>query len=197
MNQYQDDDDAWYECSDDDLWIFDKLILSRKLGYICGPAGSWVPQPCRYIVRPCVNTEGLGRGAKYEWLERDTDFLPAGHFWCQVFEGRHISVDYTNQQQGLTVEGFRKSWDPIYKFYKWKKINDEVKFPDIFKHLKYKYINIEFIDGHIIEIHLRHNSDFSDGDQEIIPVWSKDQKCPNGYKFRKLADYKRLGFFYR
>ena len=197
MNRFQDDDDAWNLCNENDLWIFDKLILSRKLKYKCGPIGSWVPKPNWYIVRPCVNTEGLGRGATIEWIDKKTEHLSTGYFWCELFKGRHISVDYTDQLQELTVEGFRLLGDPIYKFCRWKRVKDIIPFPDIFKDLPYKYINIEYIDNNIIEIHLRHNPEFLDTDTELIPVWSKDQICPNGYKFRKLADYKRFGHFYR
>ena len=34
-----DDDEVWDVAHTEDLWIFDKLILSKKLGYQCGPAG--------------------------------------------------------------------------------------------------------------------------------------------------------------
>ena len=37
-----EDDEAWIDCNDDDLWVFDKCILSRKLNYNCGPADMWV-----------------------------------------------------------------------------------------------------------------------------------------------------------
>ena len=196
MNRFQYDTEAWEECNDEDIWIFDKLILSRKLKYECGPVGLWVERPDYYIVRPCVNTEGLGRGATIEWLEKITGHLPAGYFWCEIFKGRHISVDYTDKVQGLTVEGFREDKDPIYKFCKWKRVKDVIPFPEIFKHLPYKYINIEYIGNKIIEIHLRHNPEFLDTDNELIPVWSEDQECPDGYKFRENKDFKRLGFFY-
>ena len=36
-----DDDDVWELAHEEDLWIFDKLILSKRLGYQCGPVGGW------------------------------------------------------------------------------------------------------------------------------------------------------------
>ena len=33
----------WRSPKSDDLWALDKLILSKKLGYKCGPAGIDVP----------------------------------------------------------------------------------------------------------------------------------------------------------
>ena len=64
-----EDDDVWFDCHEDDLWIFDKLILSRKLGYVCGPVDADVPKPNHYIVRPCVNPAGMGRGATIEYID--------------------------------------------------------------------------------------------------------------------------------
>jgi hypothetical protein len=74
-----EDDEVWFDCHIDDLWVFDKLILSRKLGYVCGPIDAYVPEPDHYIVRPCVNPAGMGRGATIEYIEKDTDHLPVGY----------------------------------------------------------------------------------------------------------------------
>lgn len=38
------DADVFDSINPDDLWCVDKLILSKKLGYLCGPAGI-VPAP--------------------------------------------------------------------------------------------------------------------------------------------------------
>ena len=78
----------------EDLWLYNKMILSRVMGYVSGPAGLEVPSPDFYIVRPCMNFMGMGRYARREYIERDTEDLHPGEFWCEVFEGRHISIDY-------------------------------------------------------------------------------------------------------
>lgn len=65
---FLDDDETWLRCHIDDLWIFDKLIVSKKLGYVCGPHGVNVPQNGKYIVRPCVNLMSMGRGAFFQEL---------------------------------------------------------------------------------------------------------------------------------
>ena len=116
-----DDDDIWKLTHEEDLWIFDKLILSRKLGYQCGPVAMHVPKSGNYIVRPCVNMVGMSKGAYIDYIEEntDTDYLPAGFFWCEIFEGRHLSVDYDFGIQGLTTEGFRNTDDPLWKFNRW------------------------------------------------------------------------------
>lgn len=81
------DDIMWNLCDPNDLWIYDKLILSRKMGYVCGPPGVPVPNADSYIVRPITNIEGMGRGAEILWLDDDTDHLPPGYFWCEIFDG--------------------------------------------------------------------------------------------------------------
>ena len=71
-----EEDIFWKTADPECLWVMDKLILSRKLGYTCGPMGVDVPMPGWYIVRPCVNAIGLGLGAQKIWLEKETMHLP-------------------------------------------------------------------------------------------------------------------------
>jgi hypothetical protein len=193
-----DDITAWQYVNDDDLWIFDKSILARRLGYISGPSGVPVPTPNSYIVRPCINLQGMGIGAQFLNIESDTSHLPAGHFWCEVFSGRHISVDYKYGNQILTVEGFREPNSPLWRFSKWQKTNDYLPVPDQLKFLtnKYETINIEYIDGKVIEVHLRHNPDFIYGNSIAIPVWEDQEDAAyKDLRFVEARDYKRLGFY--
>ena len=153
-----DDDDVWELAHEEDLWIFDKLILSKKLGYQCGPVGGWAPESKEYIIRPCVNMVGMSKGAYIDHIEKntDTDYLPAGFFWCEIFEGRHLSVDYDFGIQGLTTEGFRDKDDDLWRFKRWTKVDDKVEYPKILHKLvgKYPTINCECIGRNLIEVHL-------------------------------------------
>lgn len=189
-----DDFNAWSTCHKEDLWIFDKLILSRKLSYSCGPKGMDVPEPGMYVVRPCINLLGMGRGASIEFIEEETLHLPDGHFWCEKFEGRHLSVDYEDGLQVLCVEGIRAS-DSLSRWELWEKTCDVIPFPKILKSLtgSYKHINVEFIGNRIIEVHLRQNPDFMGIDaNHIIPVYEKEER--DGYYFKEDRDHDRLGF---
>ena len=29
----------------------------------------------------------MGRGASFEYIEKETDHLPVGYFWCEIFQG--------------------------------------------------------------------------------------------------------------
>lgn len=193
-----DDYQVWPTIVDEDLWIFDKLILSRKLGYICGPVGVDVPKPGFYCVRPCVNLMGMGRGASIEYIVDETDLYPVGYFWQERFEGRHISVDYQDGEQVLCVEGFRQNKDNLSKFYKWTKIDITPAIPPLVQDIvnRYPTVNVELVAGNVIEVHLRSNPDFADGAIECIPVWEGSViNPPAGYTYVEANDYKRLGFY--
>jgi hypothetical protein len=193
---------AWQKAHEDDLWTFDKLIVSRLLGHVCGPHGSDVPKPGYYIVRPCVNFMGMGAGSRIQYIEKNTDhILNPGEFWCEIFEGRHLSVDFVNGEQDITVEGFKLSQDDTKRFSLWKKVNDLVPYPEILKKLRGKYlaINIEMIDGKIIEIHLRNNPDFMGHKSPYIkPIWKgMPFKLLKNETIIEARDGNRLGFIIR
>ena len=196
---YEDtpEDIYWKTADADEIWVYDKLILSRKLGYKCGPAGIDVPEPGWYIVRPCVNVMGLGLGAKKMHLPQYTIDLDPGYFWCEWFEGRHLSIDYEYGKQVLCVEGF-KSKHTFTQWDKWIKTNDQIPFPKVLDQFKTKAnINCEFIGGKLIEVHLRSNPDFEQNITEFIPVW-KDQSTepPLGYRYIDYPDvHGRIGAF--
>lgn len=174
------DKEFWESYIDiDDLWVYDKLILSKKLGYYCGPAGTLPEKEDYYIVKPCVNFRGISRGASVQLLSpKHSDSVPDGYFWCERFTGKHISIDYTHGKQVLAVEAFKEDEDRLDRFTAWRKINNfNFMLPNILEPIakKYERLNIEAIGGNVIDVHLRHNPNFvgHDGDV-IIPIW-KDE----------------------
>ena len=202
------EEEVWKEIDPDDMWVLDKLILSRKLGYVCGPTGIDVPAPGKYIVRPCVNAFGLGLGASIQYIGKSTDHLTPGHFWCEFFEGRHFSVDYKWGLTKLVVEGF-KSNKTFVKWDKWAKPNDIpalekiVSFPKFLdEFISMPIVNVEFIGNKIIEVHFRENPDFANENSEYIPVWKKPSLSEHleyqqaGYKYIDDPDvHGRIGAF--
>jgi hypothetical protein len=192
--EQMNDSDVWEFIEPDDLWIYDKLILSKKLGYKCGPSGTMPNKPGEYIVRPCVNFRMMGHGAKIETLHQygSKIDIPIGYFWCERFYGRHLSYDYHFGKQVLAVEGFKDDPNRLDRFSKWKKVPDQYSLPECLIPIanKYEWLNIEAIDGRIIEVHLRYNDDFRNHDgEEIIPIW-KEQFYPS-----ECGD--RIGFIVR
>lgn len=197
-----DDDQVWPTVPDEDLWIFDKLILSRKLGYTCGPVGVNVPKPGYYCVRPCVNLMGMGKGSSIEYISCETIYYPAGYFWQERFDGRHLSMDYVNGELEYCVEGF-KAGNTTSKFHRWVLVDPPSSFelPPIVQDIvdRYPTVNVETIGNNIIEVHLRGNPDFADGCLECIPIWEGEWFAapPEGFVFVEARDDKRIGFYKR
>lgn len=187
----------WDLIHEDDLWVYNKLFLSKKLGYLCGPTGVIVPKKGPYVVRPSFNLLGMGRYARIETLISTTDHLHPSEFWCEIFKGDHLSVDFYKKKSKLVVKGERDESDPLYKWKKWTKIDKEILFPSILENLKgsYDWINCEFIGNRLIEVHFRQNHDFSYENSVAIPIW-EDQKIdePDHYRYVRDDDYLRKGF---
>lgn len=187
------------------------------MGYTCGPMGLEVPRPGKYIVRPIMNLMGMGRHARIEHIEYSTEHLHPGEFWCEVFEGDHISVDYEYhedrtgcypeyamdhsvdfhvKEQRLAVKGYKHP-DDLYKFSKWEKVDIQIPYPKILttKGLyRYGWINCEFIGGNLIEVHFRRNPDFRHGNDVTIPVWDGEEIDPNR-KYIEERDHTRQGYY--
>ena len=188
----------------DDLWIYNKLQISRKLGYNCGPIGAPVPWPGQYIIRPAMNFLGMGRNArKIELRPHDLTekFAHPGEFWCEYFLGEHLSVDYVDKESVLVVTGekeknFSSSEESRWSI--WRKLDKKVPFPPFLNQISdsYPIINVEMIGGRIIEIHLRPNPDFVWGNTIAIPVYKDDRITPpDGFTYIESPDYTRKGFF--
>tara|TARA_B100001094_G_scaffold44591_1_gene39377 strand:- start:235 stop:891 length:657 start_codon:yes stop_codon:yes gene_type:complete len=194
LPQWEDDED-WFLFHDEDLWFYDKLILSRRLGYTCGPVGEPVPNPGYYVVRPITNLLGMGRNTEITWITDSTDNFPPGHFWCEVFEGDHLSIDYHFGKQFICVKGTKNN-STLYKWDKWEKIDQIIPFPEILKTLKgnYEWINIEMIGGNLIEVHFRRNPNFFWGNTYAIPVWDNNIKLKDNEIFIECPSFHRKGF---
>jgi hypothetical protein len=199
LDLYDDteEDVYWKNADPEELWVYDKLILSRKLGYKCGPVGIDVSEPGWYIVRPIMNIVGLGLNARKVYLSKYTVDLDPGHFYCEWFEGRHLSIDYAYGKQVLCVEGFKKE-TTLIQWDKWAIMPDKIPLPSILKQFANKpKLNCEFIGGKLIEAHFRSNPDFTYNNSEFIPVWPNQSKIPpQGYKYIKCPEFNgRVGAF--
>ena len=195
---YLEGNDEWNRIHSHDLWVYNKLILSRVLGYTCGPVGTTVPRPDFYLVRPSMNLLGMGRFARKEYICKYTDHYHPSEFWCEVFEGDHISIDYQNKEQKLSVIGIRDDDSPLYKWDMWKKVDIKIEYPKVLEELKgdYEWVNCEFIGNKLIEVHFRRNPDFRYGNTIAIPVWKgQTMKIEEKYEYIEDPDYLRDGFW--
>ena len=195
---FSDPLDEWNSIHPEDLWVYNKLFLSCHLKHLCGPVGASVPLSGYYIVRPSINLLGMGRFSRIEWIDKSTDHLHPAEFWCEIFQGDHISVDFKDKKADLVVLGEKYSNNNLYKWKKWTKVDQDIQFPEILNSLKghYEWINCEFIGNKLIEVHFRRNPDFRYGNSVAIPVWN-DQKVENidNLTFVSDQDYLRKGFY--
>lgn len=159
------------------LWVLDKFILSKRLGYTCGPAGVIPKKTGKYIVRPCVNLRMMSAGAVFQDLNDQDDIITEGFFWCEIFQGRHRSFDYHWGNQILAVEGFRDDPNRLDRFSRWTKISDTFILPPIIQEIadNNECFNVETIGDNIIEVHFRFNDDFANHNADtIIPIWKEN-----------------------
>lgn len=191
------DTEAWNIIEDSHLWVYDKLLLSKKLGHVCGPIGVDVPVSGKYIVRPVINLMGMGLGSGIYHIDKSTNHFPVGCFWQEVFTGNHYSIDFKYGKLFRSVRGYPTN---TKRFSKWVVVEHQPIIPDflieIFSH--YSLANIEMIGDKIIEVHLRGNPDFIDDPIEIIPVWN-DELIDVDDRFVYVSDNDgdRLGFYKR
>jgi hypothetical protein len=182
---------------------FNKLWVAERLGYDCGPSGVTPRETKECIVRPIYNLAGMGVGARFQTIKADNyTSVEPGYFWCERFFGRHISASFKFHHGVIgewkpisAFEGFINPYEPLTKFQEWKRLGlDWV--PEVPRELNelsdVDIINVEFIGGKVIEVHLRDTPD-PDYDH-LIPVWASDLSIKkqymeeNGYDFIESYD---------
>lgn len=204
MYSPNNDAEAWLLLPSYRAW-FDKLLVSQRLGYLCGPGGVAPKVSGAYIVRPIYNLSGMGAGARRQWIDAcDDRGVEPGYFWCEYFTGDQHSVSYEwndTLQRWLPLSSWKGTLaeGSLTRFLKWERSSFAPQPPAICNELsKIGQINVEYIGDKAIEIHLRLSPDPEWGD-EIIPVWS-DQTPPDADFFESFDDadghigIARLGF---
>jgi len=196
---YLYDHELWDRVDPDHCWIFDKAVLARRLGYRCGPAGVPVPKPGEYVVRPCINLWGMGRGAHIRYLSGDTiNEIPDGSFWSEQFLGDHISIDYHRGQQGLTVQGERSDPRRLDRFRAWHRVDHPFELPPVLAAVARHYadFNVEIIGDRVIEAHFRANPNWQGHNAHTIyPRWREDPDLYPDLPYQACEDEDRLGFW--
>lgn len=178
----KDDSEAYIFFPQYRKW-FNKLELSERLGYNCGPCGVPPTEENEYVVRPIYNLSGMSVGASIKYIETgDTTKVPPGYFWCEYFYGDQYSVTYEYNDKWIPINSWKayKEKKNLSRFSKWTRDFHYPKLPDFFDELKdVGLINVEFIEDKIIEVHLRPSPDPSYN--ILIPVWADDKKVLDSY----------------
>lgn len=202
------DEQIWLEADIDDLWVYDKLLIAKKQGLLCGPSGMNIPKTGHYVVRPIMNINGMGVGASIVKLAKgDCTTVPDGYFFVEKINKPQYSITYVNCEPVSSYQAHRDPTSPLYKFDKWTKSDVVKPYPkELLGDLNHKYshINVEWMGPYVIEVHLRGSPDPEC--QEFVPVWESDLPIDfNGYYGYKYInapesaggklDNPRVGFF--
>jgi hypothetical protein len=165
------DDEHAYEFYPEHRWIYNKLLICDSQDLPGAPHG--VP-PTSFPVfsKPIYNMQGMGVGGHLvhsaEELEEN---LHAGHMWMQALDGEHVSSD------AILIGGEVQWWrhtlgrtlgDGVFDY--WTVLAEDRPELEQYcgawfrKHLKgYSgAVNVETIDGRIIEVHLRFADQWPD-----------------------------------
>ena len=196
---------------------FNKLDLALKLEYSAGPAGTPVPKDGNYIIRPIYNLAGLSAHTKILELKEGDTIEGSGLFWCELFKGEHLSVDYSTHKTEAYPQRCWKGHksDTTVHYSKWTKVETknlpDLKIPEfIQKDLASVFnFNVEYVGGKIIEIHLHHATWMPKEAQIVIPIWDDHENAMQQHMMWTEAGYtwvesekeadgetKRLGFYY-
>lgn len=161
---------------------FDKLRFALRMGYTCGPCGVAPEHSGWYVVRPIYNLEGMGAGARVQHIGAGDDRrVEPGYFWCEQFTGRQLSVTYRWDGVWVPVSSWEGDLAPgsLTRFARWTRSNTLLLAPAVCDELAdVGWLNVEFVGGRPIEVHLRVSPDPDWGD-EIVPVWA-DEEEPEG-----------------
>ena len=178
----KDDKEAYVSFPQHRKW-FNKLELSERLGYICGPSGVDPSDSEEYIIRPIYTLCGMGVGAHVTHIESgDLSKVPPGYFWCEYFYGNQYSVTYEYKDGWIPINCWKahKEKNNLSRFTKWVRDFHYPILPQFFDELQdVGLINVEFIEDKIIEVHLRASPDPSYN--ILIPVWADDKKPLDSY----------------
>lgn len=209
MNYFREDDEIFPEIKNELTWIYNKLSLSLVQGIPATTDNNYpIDRHKKYIVRPIINLNGMGRGAII--LHGDDIMaghrIPDGYFLQPYLDGDVETIDFHLGNSVCRVIGSRR--DDEISFDKWSKVDNRKLniHPDIKNVIdKFEIFNIELIHDNtsgldiVIDAHpSRWNPDFNnkDGATELTVVRDfEDLKKGDGKVFYYDHEYNRIGFF--
>lgn len=193
-------------------WDFEnRLELARRMRYPCG-GHTDRPGPGWWFTKPVRNPSGMGVGARPNIYRGGANPGWARTFgddcmWMPVFTGEHFSVDFRRCRGGawrqmLTV---RCDYDVLTaRPARWCKKAVEFPVPEALRGVDAEWLNVEFIDGNVIEAHGRRNTDFDNarsGAMVAQVIWADQQRpaafAPDFDDADGQLAIARLGFVYR
>jgi hypothetical protein len=152
-------------------WVYNKLLIAKSQGLICGLHDLPPPQ-YPVFCKPVVNLKGMGIGTCV--LHADVDYLNQCHaedYWMPLLRGEHISTDYAVvngdpmwSRHSLAMPAVAGTFDYWVVEARPRPALEEYCRDWMTKHLRgyTGMLNIETIGGYIIEVHLRFADQWPD-----------------------------------
>jgi len=149
-------------------FIYDKLSLAQLQNLDCAPLPI-IPTIFPVIVKPIINLYGMSRGLKK--INNYEEFIlikENGYFWEKYLDGNQYNYDIVIEN-GKIIDSFCYHSVPFplndgtFLYHQYIKNNIPLNIVKLIEELMENYtgfMNIELIDGYIIEAHLRLNGDF-------------------------------------
>ena len=170
LNIPTEDADAW-TWYPQHRWVYDKLAIALSQGLAAGPHGT-TPPSFPVFSKPIYNLKGMGAGSRAiaspdDYAHHETP----GHFWMTLLDGRHVSSDVA------VVDGEPRWWrhatgkpagEGTFDFWTVHGAPDPALESRcgawVRRHLAgyTGMLNLETIDGAIIEAHLRFSDQWPD-----------------------------------
>lgn len=134
--------------------FMNKLWLSEKLGYACGPTGVAPPKGVDLCVRPIMNIFGGGEGGFYWFNSESPEGLGGlsndpGYFWCEWFDGAITYTEFIND-----VPVFSEKAVTSDRINRWRRTARHIVMPDFIKGIS-RYVLLEAIGDKVIEVSWR------------------------------------------
>lgn len=161
------DAQAWV-INPDHNFVYNKLWIAQTQTMECGPMGV-NPVNFPVIIKPIINLFGMSRGMKkINNIEEYNDNLKDGYFWEEYLDGKHYCLDFVIENGKIIFSSCLRSFQGENGSFEYHESMPDYKVP---KHIRCwissylddytGVVNMEVINGYIIEVHLRLNGDFN------------------------------------
>lgn len=156
-------------------FVYNKLWLSSIQNINSAPMGIY-PNNYPIIFKPIINLFGMSKGVKVIKNDKEYDLnMKDGFFWMDYISGDHYCIDMIIVNGNIKFNSCLKSFSYINGSFKYHESLPNFKIPiKVSKWIKYYLndytgvLNLELLNGIIIDVHLRLNGDFQLYDKKFI-----------------------------
>ena len=178
-------------------FIYNKLWIAQSQFINCAPMNVY-PNKYPVFFKPIINLIGMSRGVRKVNNKDEYDlYLKDGFFWEDFLEGDHYCIDLILKNGKILFHSCLISKPDRDGSFQYHESLPSFKIPEHIKlwigNFMQDYtgcLNMEVIDGVIIEAHLRLNGDFHLYDIEFVKLLSrlyeKEDVTFDSYKIKKI-----------